>query len=136
MPGLTPQTGDVFGAIADHRHCAPLQRGKYQFSFFALWQGFQRLRVYDFRQKMIFIDVKTILFGSVVSHAGTAQLGQAVCFLCLYAHAFLDFMAHGNRPGFGTEYTDAQRKLADIDFHFFSALGNRQGIGWRRKQYG
>ena len=55
------QARDVLGAIADHGHGTALQRRKNELAFFAHGQGFQGDRIDDLGQKVVFIDMQSIL---------------------------------------------------------------------------
>ena len=59
--------------------------GEDKFARLARSHGFQCLRVDDFGEEMIFVEVGTLLAFALVADAGTGNLAQAVDVVCLDA---------------------------------------------------
>ncbi len=80
---------------------------------------------------MVLIDVRAVLLGALIAHAGAHDLAQAVEVVRLQAEPVLYLAAHVLRPGLRPESADAQLDLVATDAHLLHGLSQMEGIGRR-----
>ena len=132
MPGKQPR--QIARAIADDRHRLLGQRREDELALFAVRQRLARVRIDDFRKKMILPDRQPVFGrGIFLRDAGTDDFGQAVEIDRIEAHAALDLGAHGLGPRLGAEQRDAQRRFARVDALAIEFVGDGEQIRRRHR---
>ncbi|MPN24182.1 hypothetical protein SDC9_171576 [bioreactor metagenome] len=102
------QDTDVTGAVAEQRECFFGNACEYQLAFLAIRQYLTGIRVDDFSDKVVFIDVHTCLFAAFKGHARPRDFGEPVNIIGFDAKLILNILAHFLTPGFRTEDTGFQ----------------------------
>ena len=82
----------------------------------------------EFSQVMVFVNMETVLCLAIERYSGSAELGEAVSLHGLDSHPDLDFVSHGNTPGFGSEHPYSHWEVTVIHFHFLCAFRDGQSI--------
>ena len=85
--------------------------GKNKFPGLSGFYRLQCMRVYYFREEVIFIQVRTILAFTFISNTGTCNFTQSIYIISLNAQFGFDVFTHTFRPGFRTESTRLQFKF-------------------------
>ena len=102
---LAAQDTDITGAVAQKRECFFRNAGKYQFTLLAVRQYFAGLRVDNFCNEMVFVDVHAALFFTFKGNARSRNFGEAINVIGLDAQGLFNVVAHFFGPCFCSEYT-------------------------------
>ena len=70
-------TGQIAGTVAQQRHSFAVDGGQHQFAHLAVGHGFQRLRIHNLHDIIIFPNVHPVLFRTLEGHPRPTHLGHA-----------------------------------------------------------
>ena len=105
------QSRKVFSAIAQQRHSFFGEMRKHQFSCFARCNRLKRFRVYDFREIMVFIEMRTMLALTFVSYTGAGYLAQPIDVISFYSQFRFNVTTHILCPWLCPESAELQFEL-------------------------
>ena len=107
------QGSQITRTVTEQWHTLFGEVGKHQFARLSRLNRLQSIRIDNFREIMVFIQVSAVLTFALVTDTRSGNLTQAINIISLDTQFFFNFMAHLLRPGFCTKSTDFQ-------FEFFA----------------
>ena len=66
------QYTNIMRTVTQQRKCLLGEAGEYQFAFFSVWENFAGIRIDNFCEKMILVDVHSMLFFTFERNARSA----------------------------------------------------------------
>ena len=105
------QNADIARAVAQQREGLLRDRRKHQLALCSLRQHLAGIRVDNFCDKMILVDVHTGLRAAFIRNTRAGKLRQAIDIIRLDAEALLDILTHLLTPCFCAENTGLQMDL-------------------------
>ncbi len=107
--GSRQKTGQVAGAIADHRQTFFGQGREHQFAHLTVLNDLTGLRIDDFGIEVIFPNVQTVFgFHTFIRHTRSHDFGQAIDINRMHIKGLFHFLAHGVGPGFCPKHAHIQ----------------------------
>ena len=102
---------------------------EYQFARLTGFHRLQCIRVDDFREVMVFIQVSPVLTFALVPDTRSGNLTQSINIVCFDSQLFFYLMTHIFRPGFCTESTDFQLEFFTWQTGIFDCICQIKRIG-------
>ncbi len=112
----------VPGSVADQRQPLFGEGGEDQFAGCVVAQRLPGMGVNDLRYEMVLGNVHTTVIGTLHRDARANDLRQAVDVVGLYAQFLLDLLPHLGSPGLGTQDTNPQLEVLNINPHLLGRL--------------
>ena len=125
--GEKSRDGDVPGPVADHGESLFIQSGEHKLPFGAGRKGLQGLRIDDFRDEMVLVNMQAVLAFAFRGNPRPHDFTHAVVVGRADEEAFFDFFAHGFRPRFPAEEPELQRERFGVDPLLLRGSGPEKG---------
>ena len=105
------QGSQITRTVTEQWHTLFGEVGKHQFARLSRFNRLQSIRIDNFREIMVFIQVSAVLTFALVTDTRSGNFTQPINIVCFYSQFLFNFMTHIFRPGFRTERTDFQLKF-------------------------
>ena len=105
------QGSQITRTVTEQWHTLFGEVGKHQFARLSRLNRLQSIRIDNFREIMVFIQVSAVLTFALVTDTRSGNLTQPINIVCFDSQFLFNFMTHIFRPGFRTERTDFQLKF-------------------------